>query len=41
MRDQKGDKGNRTRRTRPDAGPLAGDGLLPQNRHMQHFTLAS
>src|ERR1039457_1524157 len=42
MDSQKGDQGDRPRRTYPDAaGPVVGDCLLPQQSHVQHFDAAS
>jgi len=42
MHDQEGDQDNSARRPGPDAsGPVVGDCLLPQERHMQHVDLFS
>ena len=42
MSNQKGDQDNRARRPDPDtAGPVAGDCLLPKERHMQHVDMVS
>ena len=41
MGDQEADEGKRAGRTGPDPGPVVGDGLLPQERHVQHSDPAS
>jgi hypothetical protein len=35
------DESNRAQRMRLNAGPILGDGLFPQEGHLQHFDEAS